>query len=39
MKYYTLFCKNFDANKYQLKMPWLQISDLKGWECAAAPIY
>ena len=23
----------------QLKMPWLQISDLKGWECAAAPIY
>ena len=23
----------------QLKMPWLQISDLKGWECAAAPVY
>jgi thiol-disulfide isomerase/thioredoxin len=23
----------------QLKMPWLQISDLKGWNCAAAPIY
>ena len=23
----------------QLKMPWLQISDLKGWDCAAAPIY
>ena len=23
----------------QLKMPWLQISDLKGWECAAAPAY
>ena len=23
----------------QLTMPWLQISDLKGWECAAAPIY
>ena len=23
----------------QLKMPWMQISDLKGWECAAAPIY
>ena len=23
----------------QLKMPWLQISDLKGWQCAAAPIY
>ena len=23
----------------QLKMPWLQISDLKGWSCAAAPIY
>jgi thiol-disulfide isomerase/thioredoxin len=23
----------------QLKMPWLQISDLKGWGCAAAPIY
>jgi thiol-disulfide isomerase/thioredoxin len=23
----------------QLKMPWLQISDLKGWKCAAAPIY
>lgn len=23
----------------QLKMPWLQISDLKGWQCAAAPVY
>ena len=23
----------------QLKTPWLQISDLKGWKCAAAPIY
>jgi thiol-disulfide isomerase/thioredoxin len=23
----------------QLQMPWLQISDLKGWDCAAAPIY
>ena len=23
----------------QLKMPWLQISDLKGWNCAAAPAY
>ena len=23
----------------ELKMPWLQISDLKGWKCAAAPIY
>ena len=23
----------------QLKMPWMQISDLKGWQCAAAPIY
>ena len=23
----------------QLNMPWLQISDLKGFECAAAPIY
>jgi thiol-disulfide isomerase/thioredoxin len=23
----------------QLKMPWLQISDLKGWQCAASPIY
>ena len=23
----------------QLNMPWLQISDLKGWQCAAAPIY
>ena len=22
-----------------LKIPWLQISDLKGWECAAAQIY
>ena len=23
----------------QLQMPWLQLSDLKGWHCAAAPIY
>ena len=23
----------------QLKLPWLQISDLKGWNCAAAPVY
>ena len=23
----------------QLKMPWLQLSDLKGWKCAAAPLY
>jgi thiol-disulfide isomerase/thioredoxin len=23
----------------QLNMPWLQISDLKGWQSAAAPIY
>ena len=23
----------------QIKMPWLQISDLKGWDCAAAPVY
>ena len=23
----------------QLKMPWLQISDLQGWKCAAAPVY
>ena len=23
----------------QIKMPWLQLSDLKGWNCAAAPIY
>ena len=23
----------------QLNLPWLQISDLKGWQCAAAPIY
>ncbi|MBR4897581.1 MAG: AhpC/TSA family protein [Prevotella sp.] len=23
----------------QLKMPWLQISDLKGWQCAAVPVY
>ncbi len=23
----------------QLKMPWLQISDLRGWQCAAASIY
>lgn len=37
---------SFDQNKEawvkaigQLRMPWLQISDLKGWECAAAPVY
>ena len=23
----------------QLQLPWLQLSDLKGWQCAAAPIY
>ena len=23
----------------QIKMPWLQLSDLKGWQCAAAPAY
>ena len=23
----------------QLQMPWLQISDLKGWECAASSAY
>jgi peroxiredoxin len=23
----------------QLKMPWHHISDLKGWECAAAGLY
>ncbi len=23
----------------QIQMPWLQLSDLKGFECAAAPIY
>ncbi len=23
----------------QINMPWLQLSDLKGWNCAAAPIY
>ena len=23
----------------QLKMPWMQLSDLKGWSCAAAPAY
>ncbi len=23
----------------QIKMPWLQLSDLKGWSCAAAPAY
>ena len=23
----------------QLNMPWLQLSDLKGWNCAAAPAY
>ena len=23
----------------QLQMPWLQLSDLKGWHCAAAPVY
>ena len=37
---------SFDDNKDawvkavgQLKMPWLQLSDLKGWKCAAAPVY
>ena len=37
---------SFDENKEawvkavgQLKMPWLQLSDLKGFYCAAAPIY
>ena len=23
----------------QLQMPWMQLSDLKGWQCAAAPAY
>ena len=23
----------------QLQLPWLQLSDLKGWQCAAAPVY
>ena len=23
----------------QIKMPWMQLSDLKGFECAAAPVY
>lgn len=23
----------------QINMPWLQLSDLKGWNCAAAPVY
>ena len=23
----------------QLNMPWLQLSDLQGWKCAAAPVY
>ena len=23
----------------QLNLPWLQLSDLKGWQCAAAPLY
>lgn len=23
----------------QLNLPWMQLSDLKGWECAAAPVY
>ena len=23
----------------QIKMPWMQLSDLKGWQCAAAPAY
>ncbi len=23
----------------QIQMPWLQLSDLKGWKCAAAPVY
>ena len=37
---------SFDENKEawvkaidQLQMPWLQISDLKGFQCAAAPVY
>lgn len=37
---------SFDNNKdawvkalTQLKMPWPQMSDLKGWDCAAAPLY
>lgn len=37
---------SFDNNKEawvkaigQLQMPWPQMSDLKGWGCAAAPIY
>ena len=23
----------------QINMPWMQLSDLKGWQCAAAPVY
>ena len=23
----------------QINMPWLQLSDLQGWKCAAAPVY
>ena len=23
----------------QINMPWIQLSDLKGWQCAAAPVY
>ena len=37
---------SFDNNKAawvkaiaQLKLPWSHMSDLKGWGCAAAPIY
>lgn len=37
---------SFDQNREawlkavaQLKLPWLQLSDLKGWKCAAAPVY
>lgn len=37
---------SFDNNKAawvkaiaQLKLPWPHMSDLKGWGCAAAPIY
>ena len=37
---------SFDQNRdawlkavEQIKMPWLQLSDLKGWKCAAAPVY
>ena len=37
---------SFDSNKdawaaavKKLNLPWHQISDLKGWECAASPVY